>query len=102
MAVVLARTPALVWVGAAVWGAALGIQDSTMRAAVADLVPAPRRGTAYGVFAACYGLAWLVGGAGTGWLYERGVATVGIAVLVVEGLALAWFLSRVRPARSRR
>lgn len=86
----------LVWAGAAVWGAALGIQDSTMRAAVADLVPAARRGTAYGLFAACYGLAWLVGGAGTGWLYERGVATVGIAVLIIELVSLVWFLTRVR------
>ncbi|MGH6779653.1 MAG: MFS transporter, partial [Bradyrhizobium sp.] len=30
------QTPALVWIGAVVWGAAMGIHGSTMRAAVAD------------------------------------------------------------------
>ncbi len=49
----------LVWAGAVVWGAAVGIHESTMRAAVADLVPAAQRGTGYGIFTAAYGLAWL-------------------------------------------
>jgi hypothetical protein len=39
------ESPALVWIGAIVWGA-MGIHESTMRAAVADLVPAAVRGTA--------------------------------------------------------
>ncbi len=45
-------SPALAVAGVLAWGAILGIQESTMRAAVADLVPAARRGTAYGIFAA--------------------------------------------------
>ncbi|MFY9806217.1 MAG: MFS transporter, partial [Pseudonocardiaceae bacterium] len=49
----------LVWVGAIVWGAAMGVHESTMRAAVADMVPAARRGVGYGTFTAAYGLAWL-------------------------------------------
>jgi MFS family permease len=35
-------TPVLVWIGAVVWGVAMGVHESTMRAAVADLVPARR------------------------------------------------------------
>jgi hypothetical protein len=50
-----------VWSGAIVWGAAMGIHESTLGAAVADLVPAAGRGTGYGVFTAVYGLAWLAG-----------------------------------------
>lgn len=88
----------LVWAGALLWGTALGIQESTMRAAVADLVPAARRGTAYGIFSACYGLAWLVGGALVGFLYGGGVAAVGLVVLVLEACAFAWFALRVLPA----
>ena len=91
-------SPVLVWVGAAIWGATLGVQDSTMRAAVADMVPAARRGTAYGVFAACYGLAWLVGGTLVGALYEQGVTVVGGVVGGIELVALAWFAARVLPA----
>ena len=41
--------------GVCAWGAAVGVQDSTVKALVADLVPAPRRATAYGVFAAFQG-----------------------------------------------
>ncbi len=41
-----------------------------MRAAVADLVPAERRGEGYGTFATLYGLAWLVGSFAIGALYD--------------------------------
>src|SRR5919107_1928964 len=57
--------------GTIVWGAGMGIHDSTMRAAVADFVPPRRRGAGYGTFTAIYGLAWLVGAAAIGWLYGR-------------------------------
>ena len=56
-----ATTSATLVVGAVVWGAAMGIHESTLRAAVADLVPAHRRGAGYGMFTAIYGLAWLGG-----------------------------------------
>lgn len=50
------------------WGAAGGIHGSTLRAAVADIVPSTRRGTACGIFAAAYGLAWLAGPTAIGTL----------------------------------
>ena len=53
----------LVWAGVALWGAVMGVHESTMRAAVADLVPRERRGVGYGTFTAIYGLAWLAGAA---------------------------------------
>jgi len=49
--------PSLAVAGMLAWGAVLGIQESTMRAAVADLIPPARRGTACGVFAAGFGAA---------------------------------------------
>lgn len=77
---------ALVLVGIALWGVATGVQDSTVKALVADLVPRARLATAYGVFAAYQGAAVLVGGALAGWLYSNGrlelVAVVGAAQLV--------------------
>jgi len=63
-------SPTLIWAGALVWGAALGVHESTMRAAVTDLVPTQRRGTGYGTFTTTYGLAWLAGGAIIGALRE--------------------------------
>ena len=48
--------------GVLVWGAAVGVQDSTVKALVAELVPPPRRATAYGMFAAVQGGAAILGG----------------------------------------
>jgi MFS family permease len=90
--------PALVftdrlWVvvlGVLAWGAATGVQDSTVKALVADLVAAPRRATAYGVFAAVQGAAAVVGGGVAGALYSRSVpalvAVVGLTQLVAAAL----------------
>ena len=79
----------LVLAGVVAWGAAVGILDSTAKALVADLVPAGRRGTAYGVFAAFEGAGALAGGLLAGALYGDTAALVGIvAALQVAGLAL--------------
>jgi MFS family permease len=85
----------LVWLGAVVWGAAMGVHESTMKAAVADLVPADRRGTGYGVFTTVYGLAWLAGAAVIGVLYGVSVGAVVVFVVVVQAVALAAFLPLV-------
>jgi MFS family permease len=86
-------------VGACVWGAAMGIHDSTMRAAVADLVPAQHRGAGYGTFTAIYGLAWLAGSVLIGALYERGpgAAAAFCAVAQLAALGLLLPLLRSRP-----
>ncbi|MFD8362596.1 MFS transporter [Streptomyces hygroscopicus] len=75
--------------GSLVWGAAMGIQESTLRAVVADLVPSGRRATAYGVFAGAVGAASLVGGALTGGLYGYSVPVLITVVVVIQVLALA-------------
>jgi len=83
-------------VGALLWGAVVGVQDSTMRAAVADLVPAHRRGAGFGTFAAVQGGAWLVGSTVVGWLYERSTSQVAVYVGVVQLLALACLVPLLR------
>jgi MFS family permease len=85
-------TPLLVWAGAAVWGIGLGMHESTMRAAVADLVPARRRGTGYGTFTAIYGLAWMAGGTAIGALYAHSVGSVEVFVIVTQIVALIAFV----------
>ena len=82
----------LVWIGAAVWGSVLGIHESTLRAAVADLIPPERRGFGYGIFNALYGVALLIGGSLLGLFYERSLALV---VAFVLGAAVAAVLAFV-------
>lgn len=89
--------PGLVWAGAAVWGAALGIHESTLRAAVADLVPAARRGAGYGIFTAIYGLAWLAGSTIIGALYSAPGAGLIIFIIVTQFAALVVFLPLLKP-----
>ena len=89
----------LVWIGAALWGALMGVHESTMRAAVADLVPPERRGAGYGTFTAVYGLAWLVGAAVIGLLYDVSIDAAGTFTVAVEAIALLLFLPLLRTDR---
>jgi MFS family permease len=88
-ALVFAGDLAPVLLGVAVWGLATGVQDSTVKALVADLVPRRALATAYGVFAAAQGGAALLGGVLAGALYadHLGVLVAVIAVLQVASLA---------------
>lgn len=88
----------LVLAGVAIWGAATGIQDSTVKALVADLVPETRQGSAYGVFAAFEGAGALAGGALYGALYEARPALIA-AVAALQAVALILLLMTVRRAR---
>ncbi|MEO6714845.1 MAG: MFS transporter [Mycobacteriales bacterium] len=86
----------LVVSGALLWGAAVGVQDSTVKALVADLVPRDRRATAFGVFAAVQGAGALVGGAAAGALYERSIPALVAVTAVVQVVALVLLVSVVR------
>lgn len=88
--------PAAFVLGAVVWGAGMGMHDSTLRAAVADLVPAHRRGAGYGTFTAVYGLAWLAGATVIGLLYSHGVGVVTGYVAATQALALIVLVPLIR------
>lgn len=54
--------------GVVLWGIATGVQESTMRAVIADIAPRGSRASAYGYFAIALGLGALAGGSIAGWL----------------------------------
>ncbi|MDQ1684400.1 MAG: hypothetical protein QOC82_1137 [Frankiaceae bacterium] len=93
--------PAVV-VGAVVWGAGMGVHDSTMRAAVTDLVPRSRRGAGYGTFTAIYGVAWLIGAAMIGALYDVSITSIEVVVVAVQVAALAALVPLLRADRTAR
>lgn len=72
-----------------------------MRAAVADLAPSRRRGAAYGLFNTVYGVAWIVGSAAMGALYERRPSGLLLFTVVMEAAALVAFITLVRRRRLR-
>ena len=65
-ALAYATTPALVWLGAALWGLHLALTQGVFSALVADHAPAHLRGTAFGVFNLASGIAILIGSTGMG------------------------------------
>lgn len=98
----LSLAPALiaVLIGVGLWGAATGIQDSTVKALVADLVAAPRRGTAYGVFAVFQGAGTFAGAALAGALYpDAGLLSLAtVPAQVVAFVLLVGVVLRQRAA----
>jgi MFS family permease len=99
-ALAFSTTWPLALAGVLIWGAAGGIQDSTVKALVAQLVPVDRRGTGYGLFAVVQGVAAVTGGALAGAPSARSVpATVAvIAVLQLAALALLLITLRIESA----
>lgn len=95
-ALALGSALAAVLAGVVAWGFAQGVQDSTIKAVVADLVEAPRRATAYGVFAGIQGLMAVVGGVAAGWLYERSLLALVVVVALTQVVALALLVDTFR------
>ena len=95
----LPGSPWLIWLGAGLWGAAFGVQESIVRSGVATLTPTKLRGTAYGVFDTAFGLAWLLGSLLLGALYGRDVIWLVAAAVAFQVLALPLLFLMLRGKR---
>jgi len=83
-------------VGVALWGIGVGTHESIMRAAVAGMVPANKRGTAYGVFNTGYGIAWFAGSVLLGYLYGISIASLVAFSVAAQLLSVPLLISVVR------
>ncbi len=100
----VAAVPALVFdqrltfvlAGVGLWGLATAIQDSTVKALVADLVPGERLATAYGLFATAQGIGAFAGGALAGGLYEHHLTSLIAIIGALQAAALATLVVTVR------
>jgi len=79
----------MVILGIVIWGAVMGMQETIMRAGIADLVYPGKRSTAYGIFNTAYGLAWLAGSVTIGLLYDVSLTYLIAFVVLAELVALA-------------
>jgi MFS family permease len=87
--------------GVCLWGAVMGIQETIMRAAIADLTPIKRRGLAYGIFNTAYGGAWFAGGLAIGVLYEHSIGYVIAFVVMMQVIAFPFLYLLHRKGRRR-
>jgi Major Facilitator Superfamily len=99
-ALAFAGSPLIAVTGVLLWGAAGGVLDSSIKALVADLVPASRLATAYGVFAAVQGAAAIGGGVMAGAFYERSLPLLIAAVAATQVVALVLLIATLHRHQS--
>jgi predicted MFS family arabinose efflux permease len=78
-------------VGVLCWGIVMGIHETIMRSAIADITSLVKRGTGYGIFNTTYGLAVFIGSALLGLLYDFSIPFVITAIIFIEAVALVIF-----------
>jgi predicted MFS family arabinose efflux permease len=84
--------PASALIGVVLWGIGVGAQDSTLKAVLARVVSAAKRSTAFGLFDTCFGVAWFLGSATMGVLYEHSILALILfsSVLQLAALPVLW------------
>ncbi|HLK56930.1 MAG TPA: MFS transporter [Chthonomonadaceae bacterium] len=76
----------LALIGMMLWGIGMGVQDSLLKAILTAVVPKEKRSTAFGLFDTGFGIAWFLGSAAMGLLYDRSIPGL-IAFSVILQLA---------------
>jgi len=78
------------------WGMTMGMHETIMRAAIADLAPLERRGVAYGIFNTLYGVSLLLGGVIMGFLYSFSLCWLILFALVMQVFSLPILFSLIK------
>lgn len=81
------------FIGTVLWGIGMGVHESIMAAAVAELVPRVRIASAYGLFTTLYGVAWFAGSALMGVLYDHAIGALVAFSMLAELAAIPLFWS---------
>jgi predicted MFS family arabinose efflux permease len=89
-------------VGMLLWGIGMGMQESLMRAVVANMTTPSRRATAFGLLNAVFGAAWFMGSSLLGILYDWSLVAVGVTSLTLQLLAVPVLLVVMRKWSGRR
>jgi len=95
--------PSAAMLSAACWGIGMGAQDATLRSGIARVVSMHKRGTAFGIFNAAFGVAWFLGSAAMGLLYDYSLFALVALGVVMQLIAAATFLAirqRLEPAKA--
>ena len=89
----------LAFLGMALWGVGMGAQESVMRAAIAEMIPMDRRGSAYGIFNAGYGIFWFLGSALMGILYDISIPSLVMFSVLAQLASIPLLLSVRKEAK---
>jgi MFS family permease len=82
----------LALLGMVLWGIGMGAQDSLLKALLSRMIEANKRSTAFGVFDTGFGIAWFVGSATMGLLYDRSIIALVVFSVALQLAALPMLL----------
>jgi predicted MFS family arabinose efflux permease len=82
----------LALIGMTLWGVGMGAQDSLLKAVLTKEVSAGARSTAFGLFDTGFGIAWFLGSAAMGFLYDKSLTTLIVFSVISQLIALPIFL----------
>lgn len=80
-------------IGSCLWGLGMGVHESIIPAAVAQMVAPDRRALAYGLFTGAYGIAWFAGSTAIGALFGVSLTAVVIFAVAAELTAIPLIVS---------
>jgi len=75
-------------IGMIFWGIGMSAQGSLFQAMLTGVIPPQKRSTAFGLFDTGYGIAWFIGSAVMGLLYERSVVALALFSVSLQLTAL--------------
>jgi MFS family permease len=78
-------------IGMIFWGIGMAAQGSLLQAMLTGVIPPQKRSTAFGLFDTGYGIAWFVGSAVMGLLYDKSILAVAIFSVSLQLAALPVF-----------
>ena len=81
------------FLGVILWGVSVSAQESLMRAIVGNMTSPNKRASAYGLFNMIYGVAWFVGSALIGVLYDYSLNFMVIFSVAAQLCAIPWLFA---------
>src|SRR6266576_1552741 len=78
-------------IGMVFWGIGISAQGSLLQAMLIGVIPPQKRSTAFGLFDTGYGIAWFLGSAVMGLLYDRSIVAVALFSVSLQLAALPIF-----------
>jgi len=75
-------------IGMIFWGVGMSAQGSLLQAMLTGVIPPQKRSTAFGLFDTGYGIAWFLGSAVMGLLYDKSILAVALFSVILQLAAL--------------
>ena len=87
----MAPSSCWLYAGVLLWGIGMGAQESTLKAAVAAIVPKHERAVGYGIFETGFGVSWFIGSFLLGVLYDASILWMAAISALMQAAAVPFF-----------